>query len=235
MSEANPVAAICGLTHHGIPSTLPLPTGTDGMPGTELLLPERMRDLGYSTHAVGKWHLGLCDERMTPTFRGFDSFTGYLLGAEDYFEHTRSWNGASGLDFRNGTGANKLPPACRSGNGTYSTELFTGAVDRIVNNWKRKSDEADDASSTQQPLFVYMAFQSVHGPLQAPEKYIDLYPESMEKGRRTYAGMVSALDAAVAELERIYKDAGIWNETVMVFTTVRAAGGGSSNANRKRM
>lgn len=38
------------------------------------------------TQTVGKWHMGYCDERYSPTFRGFDSFMGYLNGAEDYFQ-----------------------------------------------------------------------------------------------------------------------------------------------------
>ena len=44
------------------------------------LLPERLKDLGYSTHLVGKWHLGFCSWDMTPTFRGFDTFYGIYLG-----------------------------------------------------------------------------------------------------------------------------------------------------------
>lgn len=166
-------------------------------------------------------HLGLCDERYTPTFRGFNSFTGYLLGAEDYFNHTRSDSGFAALDFRNSTSlesSGKLPPACTDAKGVYSTDVFTAAVELIVN--KRESDK---------PLFVYMPFQSVHGPLQAPQKYIDLYPPSMDKARRTYAGMVSAMDAAVGRLESIFMHAGIWNETVLIFTTDNGGPLGSAN------
>ena len=76
-----------------------------------------------STHAVGKWHLGYCDERFTPTFRGFDSYLGYLNGAEEYFAHTRSsgpphnWNF---LDFRNGSKPNVLAEATNASWGLYS-------------------------------------------------------------------------------------------------------------------
>ena len=44
------------------------------------LLPEKLQALGYSTHLVGKWHLGFCSWNMTPTYRGFDSFYGMYLG-----------------------------------------------------------------------------------------------------------------------------------------------------------
>ena len=48
------------------------------------LLPEKLQALGYSTHLVGKWHLGFCSWDMTPTFRGFDSFYGMYLGKGRY-------------------------------------------------------------------------------------------------------------------------------------------------------
>lgn len=44
---------------------------------------------GYSTHMVGKWHLGFFEWPYTPTYRGFDSFYGFYTGAEDHFKHDR--------------------------------------------------------------------------------------------------------------------------------------------------
>ncbi|KAL5008803.1 hypothetical protein ScPMuIL_014384 [Solemya velum] len=57
------------------------------LPGNLTTLPQKMKDLGYSTHMIGKWHLGFCDWKYTPTFRGFDSFLGFYSGAEDYYTH----------------------------------------------------------------------------------------------------------------------------------------------------
>ena len=205
-------------SHTGIGPDVIKPTHPYAMPKKEVLLGEKFKEAGYSTHIVGKWHLGYCDERYSPTFRGFDSFLGYLNGAEDYYEHTRQDSGFSGLDLRNSStterpsAAPQLPPACTTANGTYSTDLFTGEVERIVANHIQSAD-------TVRPLFIYMPFQSVHGPLQAPQSFINLYPASLDKSRRTYAGMVSALDAAVGRLEDIYTKAGLWNDTVLVFTT----------------
>lgn len=54
---------------------------------TLVLLPTEMRKLGYSTHALGKWHLGFCDWELVPTRRGFDTFYGFLSGTEGYFSH----------------------------------------------------------------------------------------------------------------------------------------------------
>jgi len=209
-------------SHTGIGPSVIRCTMPYAMPKAEVLLPELLKRDSYQTHMIGKWHLGLCDERMTPTYRGFDSFTGYLLGAEDYFNHTRSDSGFTGLDLRNSTtlsDANTMPPTTHLAYGTYSTDVFVSAVERVVGAWAE-----GDA-----PLFVYLPFQSVHAPLQAPAKYIDKYPASMNKNRRTYAGMVSALDDAVARVEAAYVRAGIWNNTLLVFTTDNGGPSGSAN------
>lgn len=54
------------------------------------LMPQYFKAIGYRTHAVGKWHLGFCNEDYLPTKRGFDTFYGFYTGSEDYYYHTRS-------------------------------------------------------------------------------------------------------------------------------------------------
>lgn len=58
-----------------------------GVPLTERFLPEYLRELGYSTKAVGKWHLGFFRKEYTPLYRGFDSHFGYLAGIVSYYDH----------------------------------------------------------------------------------------------------------------------------------------------------
>lgn len=59
-----------------------------GIPLREKLLPEYLRELGYVTRLVGKWHLGYYTDKHTPTRRGFDSFVGYYGGVVTYYNHT---------------------------------------------------------------------------------------------------------------------------------------------------
>ncbi|CAN7948021.1 unnamed protein product, partial [Ixodes hexagonus] len=51
------------------------------------ILPERLSDLGYTNHMIGKWHLGYYKESYTPSQRGFDSFFGFYNGGVDYYTH----------------------------------------------------------------------------------------------------------------------------------------------------
>ncbi|CAG0905637.1 unnamed protein product, partial [Darwinula stevensoni] len=107
-----------------------------------------------------------------------------------------------GLDFWDGE-----RPA-RGVRGVYSTDLL-----------RRRAVEIIEGHDPSRPLFLYLAFQSPHAPLQAPEEYVERYSYVEDPNRRKYLGMVTAMDDAVGSVVDSLKKAGLWNDTVFVFTT----------------
>ncbi|XP_071100463.1 arylsulfatase B-like [Haliotis cracherodii] len=161
-------------------------------------LPQELKKLGYATHMVGKWHLGFCKWECTPTYRGFDTFFGYYSAAEDYFNHSKG----AYLDYRD----NKLP--AWNYKGVYSAYTFA-----------QKAVDVIHQHNVSQPLFMYLPYQNVHAPIEVPEKYFNMYPNVINRGRRTFSGMVSALDEAVGNVTKALKEKGLFENTLILFTT----------------
>ncbi|KAF8783391.1 Arylsulfatase B like protein [Argiope bruennichi] len=178
-----------------------------GLPLEEKILPQYMKSLNYVTRGVGKWHLGFFKEDYLPMKRGFDSFFGYWNGVEDYFTHFSDVRNMSGLDLHDNY------ENCWEYNGTYGTELFTLKAKEVI----LKHNPA-------KPLFLYIGQQAPHSgnfakPLQVPEKYVKPLIGIPDKNRRTFAGMVSALDHSVGEIFEALEKAKMLDNTIFVFTT----------------
>jgi arylsulfatase B len=109
---------------------------------------EFYKEAGYSTHLVGKWHLGFYQEQYTPTKRGFDTHFGYLGPYIDYWDYSFKMfdrNYSRGIDFRN----NLAPDG--SHNGTYATDLFTTKAIEIIQNHDKNK-----------PLFLMVTHLAPH-------------------------------------------------------------------------
>ena len=179
-----------------------------GLPLNQTTIADELKKGGYSTHCVGKWDLGMYKWEYTPTYRGFDTFYGYYNAYEGYFTHSVGlipdfpalYNG---IDFRNNT----IPVTDK--NGMYSTTLFTEAVEEIIMN--HDSDKG--------PFFIYAAYQAVHFPLQAPQKYIDQCQGIPYENRRTFCGMLRAADEGIANITMRLQEKDLLDDTIIIFTT----------------
>lgn len=181
-----------GVIHNTRPYGLPLNLTT---------LPQRLQSLGYTTHMLGKWHLGFCNWDYTPTYRGFDTFYGYYSGAENYYTKMQG-AGVHGYDFRDNK---RVAWEC---NGTYSSYLYGKRGRDIILNHPMDT-----------PMYMYMAFQSVHMPLMVPKIYENMYLHIKNETRRIFSGMVTAMDDAVGNITEALKVRGMMNNTLIVFTT----------------
>jgi arylsulfatase A-like enzyme len=147
-----------------------------GLPLEERMLPQALREAGYTTAMAGKWHLGSFDKAYWPTARGFDHFHGHLFGAIDYFTHIRDGKDDWYRDDQ---------PLKEEG---YSTHLIAQEAVRQVK-----------AQPKDKPLFLYVAFNAVHAPHQVPERYKQPY-QALPEPRRTYSGMLAAMDEAIGQI-----------------------------------
>nr|XP_039270759.1 arylsulfatase B-like [Styela clava] len=189
--------------HTGLQHGVILAGHPDGLPLDNIILPEQLKNCGYDTHMVGKWHLGDFKKEYMPQYRGFNSFYGYLNGAEDYYKHTVMSNiYTEGVDFRDENGPFNTTW------GQYSAHLFTDRAKKVI-----------DGRDKSKPLFLYLPFQSVHYPMQVPDHYMIPFAHIKDKTRRTYAGMLAALDEAVMNITEHLKTSGMFDNTIIIFST----------------
>ena len=176
-----------------------------GLPLDNVLLPQQLKHCGYGTYMVGKWHLGFFKEDYAPWKRGFDSYFGYFGKSEDYYSRYHCTNegiNMCGYDISSQNGPTNETY------GQYSANLFV-----------KKAKEAIDSHNKSVPMFLYVAFQSVHSPLEVPDSYVKPYAFIKDTKRRIYAGMVAALDEAVKNLTEHLKITEMWENTLLVFST----------------
>ena len=183
-----------------------------GLPLTETTMADRLKAAGYQTALFGKWHLGYGD-KFHPMMRGFDEFFGFL-------GHSHSYLDAS-ADSRNPVldGRKVVKEA------TYLTEVF---ADHAVDFIKRQKSK---------PFFLYLAFNAVHTPLQATDKYLARFSHIADPQRRTYAAMLSAMDEGIGKTLAALRAEGLDEDTLVFFfndnggpTMAGTTINGSSNA-----
>ncbi|XP_023029567.2 arylsulfatase B isoform X1 [Leptinotarsa decemlineata] len=192
-----------------------------GLPLNETLLPQHLKRNGYSTHAIGKWHLGFFEKEYTPTYRGFDTHYGYWQGLQDYYSHMThaTYTSEYGYDMRRGMDVDY------SAKGKYSTTLFTEEAVRLI----REHD-------TKNPMFMYMAHLAPHtgndnDPLQAPDEEIAKFAHIEDPERRVYAAMVSMLDKSVGSVIAALREKHMLENSIILFFSDNGAQPEGTHAN----
>jgi arylsulfatase A-like enzyme len=183
-----------------------------GLDLDEETLGDVMTRAGYRTAAYGKWHIGASPSRH-PNNRGFYEFYGFLGGGHCFFptqyaDKMKGWANqperpvtdlymfATPLEI-NGI---DLPP--QEG---YLTDLLTTQAISFMKGFKHR------------PLFLYIAFNAPHVPLEAPQEYLEKYSQIQNRDRRTYAAMVDNLDWNVGRILAALDELGKRDNTLVVF------------------
>lgn len=165
-----------------------------GLDTTEWLMPECLKEAGYRTAIIGKWHLGHADKKWWPRQRGFDYQYGAMIGELDYFTHDE--HGV--LDWYRDN-----EPVREEG---YTTTLLGEDAERLIGGH-------DPAT----PLYLYLAFNAPHTPYQAPQEYIDRCSHIEDPTRRTYAAMVACLDDEIGRVVAALERNGMRENTLILF------------------
>ena len=164
---------------------------SNGMLLDERTIAEALRDAGYATWMVGKWHLGQWRQEHLPLQRGFDHHYGFYSARVDSFTLRRSvildWH-------RNGR------PVVESG---YSTFLLADEAVQLI--------ERHDGN---RPFFLYLAFGAVHAPHDAPDEYILQYIHLSHPKQRA---MLKAMDVAMGQVMDALDRKGALDNTLIVF------------------
>ena len=203
-----------------------------GLPIAEKTVADRLRDSGYATGLVGKWHLGGTAE-FHPQRRGFDEFFGFLH--EGHFYVQPPWQGVTTWLRRKtlpdgGQGRWTSP----DGRIVWSTHLGSNEPEYDTDNPLLRSSQPVDekanltdaftreacdfiARHRAQPFFLYLAYNAVHSPMQATDDDLKKFAHIEDIQRRIFAAMLTHLDDSMGKVLAQLRDSGIEENTLVVF------------------
>jgi len=186
---------------------------------------QKLKEVGYETAHVGKWHLGMASAQQIPKGRGFDHSLVYFEGAEDHWTQRSCVDPMCLMPVNDST---PLPP--RTG--------FVNLTQSPYDLWRDDAPAADlagsgysgymfndfaigviEAHNVAKPLFLYLAPANSHSPLEAPQRFIELYPDDWYLDRRMYAAMCSFWDEVVGNVTAALRAKSMWESTLFVFSS----------------
>ena len=176
------------------------------LPLEEFTLAEALREAGYHTANIGKWHLG-SEPFSLPEHHGFDvNIAGNAHGAPGSFfsPYAGDWSIPS-------TGQRAKWNVLADGKpGEYLTDRLTDEAVKFIR------------TNRERPFFLYFPHYGVHTPLQAKPEVVAKYekiPEAQQQGKPVYAAMVESIDDSVGRVVATLRELGLEQNTVIVFTS----------------
>ncbi len=186
-----------------------------GLSTAQVTIADMMREQGYATGLIGKWHLGKQTEHH-PLSRGFDEYYGMLAGGSTYIDSrmdgVESWPASNAPTGR--TEANAIYDGWDPVEvDEYLTDVFR---DKAVDFIERHQDER---------FFLMLTPNAPHTPLQATKEYLDRYRHIEKDSTRIYAAMVAAVDDYVGAITETLTQLGLEQDTLFVFLSDNGCAG----------
>jgi len=179
-----------------------------GVPPNMTIIPALLKQAGYRTHHIGKWHAGFASKSQNiPVSRGFDSSLAFFHGAEDHYTQTCGGNVRCSRGKFTDLWFNDGPAAGLNGT-DYSCHI-----------WRDRALQILKEHDPLVPLFLFLAFANNHSPLQVPESYESSYPVTATPRWRVYQAMMTAVDAAVGQIIDAVRAKGMWENSLVVWTS----------------
>lgn len=211
-TDAHTSATVCGPSRAGLITGKyqqrfgfecnDIPRG-EGLDTNEVLLPELLKEQGYATLAIGKWHLGETEPYL-PNNRGFDEFYGFLGGARSYFPYADSL---------------RVPAGNRMMENDHAIHFEGYLTDRFGDKTVEFIDKNKD-----RPFFIYFSPNAVHAPMEAKEEHIEKFKNA---DRPVLSAMMWSLDENVGKVVEKLKEEGLYDNTLIFFLSDN--GGALSN------
>jgi arylsulfatase A-like enzyme len=198
---------------------------THGLPLSESTIADSLRSAGYTTGAIGKWHLG-AHPQFHPNRRGFDDYFGFLGGGHRYFP-------GSVVEVEIGAGKK----ATVTGEAEQNAPILrnTTIVPEVGELTMRLGEEATASinryAGSPKPWFLYLAFNAPHTPMQARADQLARFASITDERRRTYAAMVATVDEAVGRMLAALDATGQRERTLIFFISDNGGPMTKRNAN----
>ena len=182
-----------------------------GLPLSEFTMADLFKTKDYVTGIIGKWHLG-AHESLRPNNRGFDEFFGHLTGGHRYLPDELTLEDETEVKAHNQAYRTKiLRNTTRVEIDDYLTDEFSYEAVKFIEN------------NSQKPFFLFLPYNAPHGPLQAPEKYVNRFPDIENPLRKIYAGMISSMDDGIGKILTKLKEEKIYDNTIVFFLSDNGA------------
>ena len=182
-----------------------------GMPTEQITIAEVLRDAGYYTAHIGKWHLGH-EYGMDPMSQGFQDslgLVGPLYLPEDHPDVVNAkfdtridkmiWG--IGQYSANFNGGDLFAPD------KYVTDYYTDEALKVIENNKNR------------PFFLYLSHWAIHNPLQALRSDFEQMSHMHGHNLQVYSAMINSLDRSVGKIVEKLKELEIYGKTLIVFTS----------------